>query len=214
MTELTEKQREIYNFLTRFMTENGYPPTVKEIMIHFNFASPTAVTTHLTALEKKGYVKKTDKRARGSVPINNNTNTLSADFSDIINIPLLGNEVKAGLLMDVADEIVEEVFALPLSIAKNDGNFLMKVSGDSMIDAHIQDGDMVLVNPANITPNNGDIVVAKIDDNGSEEITIKRFFRDKDHIRLVSENKNYEPIILESVSIVGKVIGLIRLNIY
>ena len=62
MTELTEKQREIYNFLTRFMTENGYPPTVKEIMIHFNFASPTAVTTHLTALEKKGYVKKTDKR--------------------------------------------------------------------------------------------------------------------------------------------------------
>lgn len=212
MTELTEKQREIYNFLTRFMTENGYPPTVKEIMIHFNFASPTAVTTHLTALEKKGYVKKTDKRARGSVPISAN-NTLNNDYADIINIPLLGNEVKAGLLMDVSDEVVEEVFALPLSIAKNDGNFLMKVSGDSMIDAHIQDGDMVLVNPANITPNNGDIVVAKIDDNGSEEITIKRFFRDKDNVRLVSENKNYPPIILESVSIVGKVIGLIRLNI-
>ena len=208
MTELTDKQKHILNFLQKFMNENGYPPTVKEIMVHFNFASPTAVTTHLTALEKKGYVKKTGKRARGSVPIN------TAEKKDnLIKIPLLTNEVKAGLLMDVSDESYDDFFPLPESIAQDENNFLMKVKGDSMIDAHIKEGDMVLVNPSNIEPQNGDIVVAKIDDNGDEEITIKRFFKEKDCIKLVSENKEYPPIIQEKVSIVGKVVGLIRLKI-
>lgn len=208
MTELTDKQKHILNFLQKFMNENGYPPTVKEIMVHFNFASPTAVTTHLTALEKKGYVKKTGKRARGSVPIN------TVEKKDnLIKIPLLTNEVKAGLLMDVSDESYEDFFPLPKSIAQNENNFLMKVKGDSMIDAHIKEGDMVLVNPSNIEPQNGDIVVAKIDDNGDEEITIKRFFKEKDCIKLVAENKEYPPIIQEKVSIVGKVVGLIRLKI-
>lgn len=208
MTELTDKQKHILNFLQKFMNENGYPPTVKEIMVHFNFASPTAVTTHLTALEKKGYVKKTGKRARGSVPIN------TVEKKDnLIKIPLLTNEVKAGLLMDVSNESYEDFFPLPESIAQNENNFLMKVKGDSMIDAHIKEGDMVLVNPSNIEPQNGDIVVAKIDDNGDEEITIKRFFKEKDCIKLVAENKEYPPIIQEKVSIVGKVVGLIRLKI-
>lgn len=208
MTELTDKQKHILNFLQKFMNENGYPPTVKEIMVHFNFASPTAVTTHLTALEKKGYVKKTGKRARGSVPIN------TVEKKDnLIKIPLLTNEVKAGLLMDVSDESYEDFFPLPESIAQNENNFLMKVKGDSMIDAHIKEGDMVLVNPSNIEPQNGEIVVAKIDDNGDEEITIKRFFKEKDCIKLVAENKEYPPIIQEKVSIVGKVVGLIRLKI-
>ena len=208
MTELTDKQKHILNFLQKFMNENGYPPTVKEIMVHFNFASPTAVTTHLTALEKKGYIKKTGKRARGSVPIN------TVEKKDnLIKIPLLTNEVKAGLLMDVSDESYEDFFPLPESIAQNENNFLMKVKGDSMIDAHIKEGDMVLVNPSNIEPQNGDIVVAKIDDNGDEEITIKRFFKEKDCIKLVAENKEYPPIIQEKVSIVGKVVGLIRLKI-
>ena len=208
MTELTDKQKHIFNFLQKFMNENGYPPTVKEIMVHFNFASPTAVTTHLTALEKKGYVKKTGKRARGSVPINT-----TEKKDNLIRIPLLTNEVKAGLLMDVSDESYEDFFPLPESIAQDENNFLMKVKGDSMIDAHIKEGDMVLVNPSNIEPQNGDIVVAKIDDNGDEEITIKRFFKEKDCIKLVSENKEYPPIIQEKVSIVGKVVGLIRLKI-
>ena len=208
MTELTDKQKHILNFLQKFMNENGYPPTVKEIMVHFNFASPTAVTTHLAALEKKGYVKKTGKRARGSVPISKEEKK-----DNLIKIPLLTNEVKAGLLMDVSDESYEDFFPLPESIAQDENNFLMKVKGDSMIDAHIKEGDMVLVNPSNIEPQNGDIVVAKIDDNGDEEITIKRFFKEKDCIKLVAENKEYPPIIQEKVSIVGKVVGLIRLKI-
>ena len=208
MTELTDKQRDIFNFLQKFTDENGYPPTVKEIMIHFNFASPTAVTTHLTALEKKGYIKKTGKRARGSVPID----AFTKSNHNMVKIPLLTNEVKAGLLMDVADEAVEETYSLPKSIAQDETNFLMKVTGDSMINAHIKEGDMVLVHPSN-EADNGDIVVAKIDDNGNEEITIKRFFREKDCIKLVAENENYEPIIKESISIVGKVVGLIRLKV-
>lgn len=207
MTELTDKQKDILNFLRKFTNENGYPPTVKEMMARFNFASPTAVTTHLIALEKKGYVKKVGNRARGSVPVKRNK-----DY-DMVNIPLLSNEVKAGLLMDVAEEIVEDTFALPKSIAQDEGNFLIKVVGDSMIDAHIKEGDMVLVNPKNIEPNNGDIVVAKIDNNGNEEITIKRFFRENDYIKLVSENKDYPPIQQEKITIVGKVVGLIRLNV-
>lgn len=207
MTELTDKQKDILNFLRKFTNENGYPPTVKEMMARFNFASPTAVTTHLIALEKKGYVKKVGNRARGSVPVKRNK-----DY-DMVNIPLLSNEVKAGLLMDVAEEIVEDTFALPKSIAQDEENFLIKVVGDSMIDAHIKEGDMVLVNPKNIEPNNGDIVVAKIDNNGNEEITIKRFFRENDYIKLVSENKDYPPIQQEKINIVGKVVGLIRLNV-
>ena len=210
MTELTDKQKEMLDFMRKFTNENGYPPTVKEMMARFNFASPTAVTTHLIALEKKGFIKKTGNRARGSVPVNRNKNY------DMVNIPLLSKlskEANAGMLMDSAEEVVEDTFALPKSIAQDEGNFLIKVVGDSMIDAHIKEGDMVLVNPINVNPNNGDIVVARIENNGNEEITIKRFFRENDYIELVSENKNYPPIRLGNVPIIGKVVGLIRLNL-
>lgn len=210
MTELTDKQKDMLEFMKKFTNENGYPPTVKEMMARFNFASPTAVTTHLIALEKKGFIKKTGNRARGSVPVNRNKNY------DMVNIPLLSklsNEVNTSLLMDSAEEIVEDTFALPKSIAQDEGSFLIKVVGDSMIGAHIKEGDMVLVNPKNLEPNEGDIVVAKIENNGNEEITIKRFFRENDYIKLVSENENYPPIIQGNISIVGKVVGLIRLNL-
>lgn len=210
MTELTDKQKEMLDFMRKFTNENGYPPTVKEMMARFNFASPTAVTTHLIALEKKGFIKKTGNRARGSVPVNRNKNY------DMVNIPLLSKlskEANAGMLMDSAEEVVEDTFALPKSIAKDEGNFLIKVVDDSMIDAHIKEGDMVLVNPINVNPNNGDIVVARIENNGNEEITIKRFFRENDYIELVSENKNYPPIRLGNAPIIGKVVGLIRLNL-
>lgn len=210
MTELTDKQKEMLDFMRKFTNENGYPPTVKEMMARFNFASPTAVTTHLIALEKKGFIKKTGNRARGSVPVNRNKNY------DMVNIPLLSRLSKganAGMLMDSAEEVVEDTFALPKSIAKDEGNFLIKAVDDSMIDAHIKEGDMVLVNPINVNPNNGDIVAARIENNGNEEITIKRFFRENDYIELVSENKNYPPIRLGNVPIIGRVVGLIRLNL-
>ena len=115
--------------------------------------------------------------------------------------------------MDSASETIEERFTLPKSIAQDENNFLVKVVGDSMIDAHIKEGDMVLVSPTKIEPNNGDIVVAKIYNKGNEDITIKRFFKENDYIKLVSENKDYPPIEQEKISIIGKVIGLIRLKI-
>lgn len=209
MIELTDKQQEIFRFLQVFTKDYGYPPTVKEIMEHFNFASPTAVTTHLTALEKKGYVKKTGKRARGSVPIG----SLEEDTtSPMIKVPLLEGEVKAGISMGVTDECIVETYMISKSIAQDEGNFLMKVKGDSMIGAYIKEDDMVLVKPTS-DAQNGDIVVAKIDTDGIEEITVKRFFKEKNFIKLSPENKKYKPIIKKRVNIVGKVIGVIRLNV-
>ena len=210
MTELTDKQKEMLDFMRKFTNENGYPPTVKEMMARFNFASPTAVTTHLIALEKKGFIKKTGNRARGSVPVNRNKTY------DMVNIPLLSKlskEVGAGLLSDSSEEIVEDTFALPKSIAQDEGNFLIKAADDSMINVHIKEGDMVLVNPREVNPNNGDIVVARIENNGNEEITIKRFFIENDYIKLVSENENYPPINQQNILIIGKVVGLIRLDL-
>lgn len=211
MIELTDKQQEIFRFLQSFTKKYGYPPTVKEIMEHFNFASPTAVTTHLTALEKKGYVKKTDKRARGSVPIG----TLSLDREEnqsAIKINLLEGEVKAGTSMSVADENIIDTFIFSKSIVQDENTFLMKVKGDSMIDAHIKENDMILVRPVE-DANNGDIVVCIYNDDVGEEITVKRFYKEKNRIRLVAENKNYKPIIVESIKMVGKVIGVIRLTV-
>ncbi len=214
MKELTEKQKEMLDFIKSFNNKNGYPPTVKEIMDHFRFASPTSVTTQLAALCKKGYIKKLDGRARGIVPINHSKiSKEELDYSDrFVNIPVLDNYVKAGTSMMVADEQISEILELPRSIAKDDNMFCMKVKGDSMIEAHIQEDDLLLIKKTNAA-NNGDIIVAKIDTDEGQEITIKRFFQDEYNIRLMPENKNYEPIICDNIEIVGKVVSVFRLNI-
>ena len=205
MNGLTEKQKNIFDFLGCFTDENGYPPTVKEIMTEFNFASPTAVTMHLSALEKKGFIKKKGKLARGIVIIG-----AKPKVSDTVTIPLLECEVKAGYNMIALDEGVEDTFVFSKSIVKDENSFLMRVSGDSMIDAHIEDNDFILVKPVN-DANNGDIVVAIIETDNGEEITVKRIFKEEKYIKLVAENKNYAPIIAENVRIVGKVTGVLRL---
>lgn len=210
MQGLTEKQQNIFNFLILFAKKYGYPPTVKEIMEEFNFASPTAVTTHLQALEKKGYLRKTGKRARGSVPINLDETDNKLD--NTVSIPLLESGVKAGFNMSVSDEVIEDTYIFSRSIVNDDNSFLMRVEGDSMIEAHIKHGDLAVVKPQTDALN-GDIVVAVIDNDDGETITVKRFFKEINHIKLISENKEYEPIILESVRIVGKVTGIIRLNV-
>lgn len=208
MQALTDKQKDILSFLQSFTKMSGYPPTVKEIMDKFNFASPTAVTTHLIALEKKGYIKKTGNRARGAVPIGIKT----IDSDDLVRVNLLGNEVKAGLSMAVSSEDIEASYILPRSIAGED-SFLMKVVGDSMIEEHIKENDMLLIKHSDIA-NDGDIVVAVYEnESGDEEITVKKFFREKKHITLMPANKHYKPIIAESIRIVGKVIGIIRLDV-
>ncbi|MEK6795705.1 MAG: transcriptional repressor LexA [Spirochaetota bacterium] len=206
--ELTEKQQEILDFINDFTRDNGYPPTVQEIMTKFNFASPTAVTSHLSALEKKGHIRKAGRRARGIEVLSH----VSESTDDLIDVPLVGM-VRAGENM-IAAEAVEDRFLFPKFIAREDGVFLMKVKGDSMINAHISEGDYILVKPAQ-DANNGDIVVAtyRNESTGSDDVTVKRFFRGKDGITLKPENDDYEPIRAPEVSIAGKVIAVIRLNV-
>lgn len=211
--ELTEKQQEILDFINEFAKNNGYPPTVQEIMTKFNFASPTAVTSHLSALEKKGHIRKAGRRARGIEVLSHaELPDEHASIDDFITVPLIGT-VRAGENM-IAAEAVEDRYLFPKFIAREDGVFLMKVKGDSMINAHIADGDYVLVKPAQ-DANNGDIVVAtyRNDSTGSDDVTVKRFVRGNDGITLMPENEDYEPIRAEEVSVAGKVIAVIRLNI-
>lgn len=207
MKEITEKQKQILDFIKDFHKGKGYPPTVKEIMTHFNFASPTSVTTQLMALEKKGYIKKNDNRARGIIPVG--FDRISQD-DDFVKVPLIG-DVKAGELMAVCDEDVSETYLLPKSFVNEENVFLMKVHGDSMINAYIKDNDLILVKKTQNVYNK-DIVVAIVNIDEGEEITVKRFFQEKNKIKLMPENQDYKPIIADSVKIVGKVISVFRLN--
>ncbi len=211
MKDLTAKQNQMLTFIKSFNKENGYPPTVKEIMEHFNFASPTSVTTQLQALEKKGSIKRLEGRARGIIPISSQRNE---EYDDLFaRVAVLEGYVKAGEFMSVAEEEVAETIYFPRSIVGHDDDvFFMRVKGDSMIDAHIQEDDLILIKKNNFAQN-GDIVVAIVDIDEGEEITVKRFFQDEHQIRLMPENESYEPIIRDSVKIVGKVVSVIRLKV-
>lgn len=206
MIGLTEKQQNVLNFIEDFIEDNGYSPTVKEIMIQFNFASPTAVTMHLGALEKKGYITKQGRLARSIVTLN----TKQQKAKDTISIPLLGSAVKAGFNMIASDEDIEDTFTFSKSIVSDENSFLMRVKGDSMIDAHIEDNDLILVKPT-ADANNGDIIVAVVESDNGEEITVKRLFKEQTHVKLVAENKNYAPIIASDIRIIGKVTAVLRL---
>lgn len=211
MKDLTMKQNQMLTFIKNFDKENGYPPTVKEIMAYFNFASPTSVTTQLQALEKKGSIKRLEGRARGIIPLSNNR---EKEYKELFaSIVVLEGYVKAGEFMSVEEEMISETIDFPRSIVGYDDDvFFMRVKGDSMIEAHIQEDDLILIKK-NIAARNGDIVVAIVDIDEGEEITVKRFFQDEYYIRLMPENKNYEPIIRKSVKIVGKVVSVIRLKV-
>ncbi len=211
MKNLTDKQNQMLTFIKNFDKQNGYPPTVKEIMLHFNFASPTSVTTQLQALEKKGSIKRLEGRARGIIPLSNKRDD---EYNDLFaRVAVLEGYVKAGELMSVEEEVVSETIDFPRSIVGYDDDvFFMRVKGDSMIDAHIQENDLILIKK-NSFAQNGDIVVAIVDIEEGEEITVKRFFQDEYKVRLMPENENYEPIIRDSVKIVGKVVSVIRLRV-
>lgn len=206
--EPTEKQKNMLAFLEDYAKRMGYPPTVSEIQRHFKFASPNAVTTHLKALLRKGLIRQSPgNTARSYV-----TNTVDTPNGEMVRVPLLG-DVQAGKPI-IAPETVEDTLIFPKFIAREDGVFLMRVKGDSMIKIGINEGDYILVKPAS-DASDGQVVVASVyDDNtSSDEVTVKRFFRERDRIRLVAENDDYEPIYAESVHIYGKVIGVIRLDV-
>ena len=200
---LTPTQEKVFDFLKDFLREKGFPPTLREIASHFGLGGPKAPQKTLTILERKGYIHKVPGGSRAIEILGHP----SVCLTQILPIPIVGR-VRAGEPI-LAVENIEGYISLDRSIASSEDVFLLRVQGDSMIDAHIQDGDFALVKPQ---PNaeNGEIVVALIED----EATIKRIFQKRDLIRLEPANPKMEPIVVKKgekkVAIVGKVIGIFR----
>jgi len=203
MDKLSKRQREILNFIKREVKEKGYPPSVREIGEAVGLSSSSTVHGHLARLESKGFIRRDPTKPRA-------IEILEWDAEErkempIRHVPIVG-KVTAGLPI-TAIENIEEYFPLPAKIApEGDTVFMLEIEGDSMIDAGILDGDYVVVRQQN-TALNGDIVVAMTQEN---EATVKRFYKEKNFIRLQPENPTMEPIIVPTVTILGKVIGVYR----
>ncbi|UNC91903.1 transcriptional repressor LexA [Candidatus Contubernalis alkaliaceticus] len=201
MTEpLTNRQEEILNFIKKEVQVKGYPPSVREIGKAVGLSSSSTVHAHLSQLEKKGYIRRDPTKPRAIELLEENFFLCSRDISPV---PVVGN-VTAGQPI-LAEENIIQYFPLPRDFVKEDSIFMLRVQGDSMINAGIFDGDYITVRQQAAAVN-GDIVVALIDD----EATVKTFYRENDRIRLQPENDYYEPIIVDNLEILGKVIGLFR----
>ena len=204
MEKLTERQEVILDILKKLIAKNGYPPTVREIGSEAKLSSPATIHFHLKQLEKKGYIKKDDNKNR-TLEILVPNEYLKNNEEKIVDVPLLG-KVTAGTPIE-AIETPNEYFSLPTSLvpAKKEV-FTLKVSGESMINVGIYDGDILIVERRD-TARNGETVVAM---NTENEVTVKTFYKENGHFRLQPENDTMEPIILNEVTIIGKVIGLYR----
>ena len=203
MEKLTGKQKVILDILKKLIAKNGYPPTVREIGKEANLSSPATIHFHLKQLEDKGYIKKDDNKNR-TLEILVPNEYLEKD-DKIIDVPLLG-KVTAGSPIE-AIETPDELFSLPATLITNhDEVFTLKVSGESMINVGIYDGDILIVERKN-TAKNGDTVVAM---NENNEVTVKTFYKEDGYFRLQPETDTMEPIILKECTILGKAIGLYR----
>ncbi len=201
-----DKQQKILDFVNRQVQEKGYPPSVREICKAVGFKSTSTVHAYLSSLEEKGLIAKDPAKTRALKVIDENSKSLEGYISDheIENIPIIGR-VTAGQPI-LAVENVEDTFPVPVEYLDNSTSFMLKIKGDSMVNAGILDGDYVVVKQQN-TAVNGDIVVALIED----EATVKTFYRENGHVRLQPENDIYEPIIVtDNLFILGKVIALFR----
>ena len=203
MEKLTAKQEVILDILKKLIAKNGYPPTVREIGKEANLHSPATIHFHLKKLAEKGYIKQDNKKNR-TIEILVPNEYLNKE-ENVVEVPLLG-KVTAGNPIE-AIEIPNEYFALPANLISTKNEiFTLKVQGDSMINVGIYDGDILIVERKN-TANNGETVVAMNEDN---EVTVKTYYKEKNHIRLQPENDTMDPIILKEVTILGKAIGLYR----
>ena len=203
MEKLTSQQEKILNAIKKFVAENGYSPTIRELCELCNLSSTATMFVHLKNLTKKGYINQTENKFR-TIEINV-PNEFDKKQDNVVSIPLLG-KVAAGNPIE-AIENPDNYFSLPKELVpKNHDVFALEVNGESMINVGIYDGDIVIVERKN-DANNGEIVVAMTDEN---EVTLKRFYKEKDHIRLQPENDTMQPIILNNCSILGKAVGLYR----
>jgi len=197
--EAIDKQQKILEFVTSYMDENGYPPSIREICAGVGLSSTSTVHAHLETLKRKGLLEKADAKSRG-LRVKKHDVTVENEF---VNVPLVGN-VAAGTPI-LATENLERTFPIPTDFVGDTPSFMLKVKGESMIDVGIFNGDYIIVKQQAVA-NNGEIVVALIED----EATVKTFYKEKDHIRLQPENSTMEPIIVKEVAILGKVVGVIR----
>lgn len=197
---LTPKQKQILDYIEQFIEGNGYSPSYREIAEHFQFSSVATVAEHIENLRLKGYLS--SEAGYRSLQVKEVTVEASSNPFEFLTIPLLG-AIQAGKPIEAVK--TSETLEIPRDMmAKN--AFALKVKGDSMIDDGILEGDYVVVEPCQ-SPKNGDIIVALID---KDDVTLKRFYREKDHIRLQPANKKYQPIRVKTVTIQGKVRGVIR----
>lgn len=203
MEKLTDKQNIILQILKKLIAKNGYPPTVREIGEEAHLSSPATIHFHLKKLEEKGYIKKDDNKNR-TLEILVPNEYLEQDES-VVEVPLVG-KVTAGTPIE-AIERPDEFFSLPANLITNKNDvFTLTVSGESMINVGIYDGDILIVEKRN-TARNGETVVAM---NENNEATVKTFYKEDGYFRLQPENDTMDPIILKECTILGKVIGLYR----
>lgn len=198
--KITAKQQEILEYIKECILKKGYPPAVREICEAVSLKSTSSVHSHLETLERNGYIRRDPTKPRA-------IEILDEDFAltrrEMVQVPMVGT-VAAGQPI-LAQENIEDYFPIPANLLPNADTFMLRVKGESMINAGIYDGDRVLVTQES-TAENGDIVVALVGDSA----TVKRFYKEDDHYRLQPENDTMEPIIVEQVDVLGKVIGLIR----
>jgi repressor LexA len=203
-TELTSRQREIWTFVLDYVDRHGYPPTVREIGEAVGLASPSTVHAHLANLERAGLLRRDPTKPRALELVGRDKPAAAAP-AELPKLPLLGQIAAGGPLL--AEQNVEDEIAVPETLR---GDFLLRVKGDSMIEAGILEGDMIVVRRAQ-DARDGEIVVALAgDDESADEATVKRFFKEGDRIRLQPENSALEPIYANHVQILGKVVGVFR----
>jgi repressor LexA len=206
---LTARQQEIWNYLVEYVDRHGYPPTVREIGEQVGLASPSTVHAHLANLERAGLLRRDPTKPRALELIGRERREAppaeQVERADVARLPLVGEIAAGGPLL--AEQNIEDYLPMP---ASTKGDFLVRVKGESMIDAGILDGDLVIVQRAQ-TARDGEIVVALAgDDESADEATVKTFYRESGRIRLQPENSTMEPIYAEHVQILGRVVGVFR----
>ena len=200
--KITAKQKEILDYIKEQILERGYPPAVREICEAVHLKSTSSVHSHLETLERNGYIRRDPTKPRTIEIIDDCFNLARRE---VVNVPLLGT-VAAGMPL-LAQENIENYFPIPTEMLPDKEVFMLRVKGDSMIEAGIFNGDLIFVEKT-VTAENGEIVVALLDDSA----TVKRFYKENGHYRLQPENASMEPIIVDEVQILGKVFGLFRMK--
>ena len=198
--KISSKQREILEYVKQEILNKGYPPAVREICEAVHLKSTSSVHSHLETLEKNGYIRRDPTKPRAIEIIDDNFNLTRRE---VVNVPIIG-QVAAGQPL-LAVENIENYFPIPTEFMPNAETFMLKVKGDSMINAGIFNGDKILVQKQS-DAQNGDIVVALVDDSA----TVKTFYKEDGHFRLQPENDTMDPIIVNECSILGKVFGIMR----